>query len=110
VFSPLAQGLLTHKYLTGIPEDSRAAKHTSLNPESITHAKVEKVKQLHELAKGRGQSLAQMAVAWVLRHQGVVNSALIGASKVAHVDEAVGALANLEFSTTELASIESILK
>jgi L-glyceraldehyde 3-phosphate reductase len=109
VFSPLAQGLLTHKYLNGIPEDSRAAKHTSLNPESITHAKVEKVKQLHELAKVRRQSLAQMAVAWVLRH-GVVNSALIGASKVAHVDEAVGTLGNLEFSTSELAAIESILK
>jgi L-glyceraldehyde 3-phosphate reductase len=110
VFSPLAQGLLTNKYLNGIPEDSRAAKHTSLDPDSITVPKVEKVKKLNELAKARRQSLAQMAVAWVLRHKGVVNSALIGASKVAHVEEAVGALDNLEFTSSELAAIESILK
>jgi L-glyceraldehyde 3-phosphate reductase len=109
VFSPLAQGLLTHKYLNGIPEGSRAAKHTSLDPEAITPAKVEKVKKLNELAKARRQSLAQMAVAWTLRHEQVTSS-LIGASKVAHVEEAVGALDNLEFSASELASIEAILK
>jgi L-glyceraldehyde 3-phosphate reductase len=109
VFSPLAQGLLTNKYLNGIPEDSRAAKHTSLDPESITPAKVEKVKKLNEIAKARRQSLAQMAVAWVLRHK-VVNSALIGASKVAHVEEAVGALNNLTFSASELSAIEAVLK
>ena len=109
VFSPLAQGLLTHKYLNGIPEDSRAAKHTSLDPDSITPVKVEKVKKLNELARSRRQSLAQMAVAWVLRHK-VVNSALIGASKVAHVEEAVGALNNLAFSENELTAIEAALK
>jgi L-glyceraldehyde 3-phosphate reductase len=109
VFSPLAQGLLTNKYLNGIPEDSRAAKHTSLDPEAITPAKVEKVKKLNEIAKGRRQSLAQMAVAWTLRHKQVTSS-LIGASKVAHVEEAVGALNNLEFSASELSAIESVLK
>ncbi|MEO8062662.1 MAG: L-glyceraldehyde 3-phosphate reductase [Pseudomonadota bacterium] len=109
VFSPLAQGLLTHKYLNGIPEDSRAARHTSLDADSITPAKVEKVKKLNELAKSRRQSLAQMAVAWVLRHQ-TVTSALIGASKVAHVEEGVGALNNLAFSASELAAIEAALK
>jgi L-glyceraldehyde 3-phosphate reductase len=109
VFSPLAQGLLSSKYLNGIPENSRAAKHTSLDPQAITPAKVEKVKKLNELAKARRQSLAQMAVAWVLRHP-AVNSALIGASKVAHVEEAVGALDNLSFSGAELAAIEATLK
>ncbi len=109
VFSPLAQGLLTNKYLNGIPEDSRAAKHTSLDPDAITPAKVEKVKKLNEIAKSRRQSLAQMAVAWTLRHPQVTSS-LIGASKVAHVEEAVGALNNLVFSASELAAIEAALK
>jgi L-glyceraldehyde 3-phosphate reductase len=109
VFSPLAQGLLSSKYLSGIPAGSRAAKHTSLDPDSITPAKVEKVKKLNDIAKSRGQSLAQLAVAWVLRHK-QVNSALIGASKVAHVDEAVGALNNLAFSESELTAIEAALK
>ncbi len=109
VFSPLAQGLLTNKYLNGIPEGSRASKHTSLNPESITEDKVAKVKKLNEIARSRGQSLAQMAVSWVLRHQSV-SSALIGASKVAHVEEAVGALNNLTFSAAELSAIEERLK
>ncbi len=109
VFSPLAQGLLTNKYLNGIPEDSRAAKHTSLDPESITPDKVGKVKKLNEIARRRNQSLAQMAVAWCLRHD-VVTSALIGASKVAHVEEAVGALNNLAFSSSELAEIDAVLR
>jgi L-glyceraldehyde 3-phosphate reductase len=109
VFSPLAQGLLSSKYLGGIPADSRAAKHTSLDADAITPAKVEKVKKLNEIAKARRQSLAQMAVAWTLRHPQVTSS-LIGASKVAHVDEAVGALDNLEFSASELSAIEAILK
>ncbi len=109
VFSPLAQGLLTNKYLNGIPEDSRAAKHTSLDPDAITPAKVEKVKKLNESARGRRQSLAQMAVAWTLRHPQVTSS-LIGASKVAHVEEAVGALNNLAFSASELSAIEAALK
>jgi L-glyceraldehyde 3-phosphate reductase len=109
VFSPLAQGLLSSKYLNGIPEGSRAAKHTSLDPDAITPAKVEKVKKLNDIAKARGQSLAQMAVAWTLRHK-QVSSSLIGASKVAHVDEAVGALNNLAFSASELVAIEAALK
>ncbi len=109
VFSPLAQGLLSSKYLNGIPEGSRAAKHTSLDPEAITPAKVEKVKKLDEIAKSRRQSLAQLAVAWTLRHQQVTSS-LIGASKVSHVEEAVGALDNLAFSASELSAIEAILK
>ena len=109
VFSPLAQGLLTNKYLNGIPEDSRAARHTSLDPDAITPAKVEKVKKLNEIAKSRRQSLAQMAVAWTLRHPQVTSS-LIGASKVAHVEEAVGALNNLAFSASELSAIEAALK
>jgi L-glyceraldehyde 3-phosphate reductase len=109
VFSPLAQGLLTNKYLKGIPEDSRAARHTSLDPDAITPAKVEKVRKLNEIARSRRQSLAQMAVAWTLRHPQVTSS-LIGASKVAHVEEAVGALNNLEFAADELAAIEAALK
>jgi L-glyceraldehyde 3-phosphate reductase len=108
VFSPLAQGLLSSKYLNGIPEGSRAAKHTSLDPEAITAAKVGKVKKLNEIAKARGQSLAQMAVAWTLRHKQVTSS-LIGASKVSHVEEAVGALDNLAFSAAELSAIETTL-
>ena len=109
VFSPLAQGLLTNKYLNGIPEDSRAAKHTSLDPDSITHDKVEKVRKLNEIAKARRQSLAQMAVAWTLRDP-VVTSSLIGASKVAHDEEAVAALNNLTFSAAEIQAIEAALK
>jgi L-glyceraldehyde 3-phosphate reductase len=109
VFSPLAQGLLTNKYLNGIPEGSRASKHTSLNPEALTEDKVAKVRKLNDIAKSRGQSLAQMAVAWTLRNK-VVTSSLIGASKVAHVEEAVGALNNTNFSASELASIEAALK
>src|SRR6188768_2659146 len=109
VFSPLAQGLLSNKYLNGIPEGSRASKHTSLDADAITPAKVEKVKKLNEIARSRGQSLAQMAVAWTLRHK-QVSSSLIGASKVAHVEEAVGALGNLEFSAAELSAIETVLK
>lgn len=109
VFSPLAQGLLTHKYLKGIPADSRAAKHTSLDPDSITPEKVAKVQKLNEIAKARGQSLAQMAVAWTLRNP-VVTSSLIGASKVAHVEEAVAASANTRFAAAELQAIEAALK
>jgi L-glyceraldehyde 3-phosphate reductase len=109
VFSPLAQGLLTHKYLNGIPQDSRAAKHTSLDSDSITHDKVEKVRMLNDIARARGQSLAQMAVAWTLRDP-VVTSSLIGASKVAHVEEAVAALDNLAFSAAEIQAIDTALE
>ncbi len=109
VFSPLAQGLLSSKYLNGIPEGSRASKHTSLSPDAITEDKVGKVRKLNEIAKARGQSLAQMAVAWTLRDP-VVTSSLIGASKVAQVEEAVAALSNTTFSASENQAIEAALK
>lgn len=110
VFSPLAQGLLTDKYLHGIPAGSRAAKPSGfLRPEQITPEKVAKVAKLNDLAQARGQSLAQMALAWVLRKP-VITSALIGASRVAQIDDAIGALEHLEFSSEELEQIETILK
>lgn len=110
VFSPLAQGMLTDKYLNGIPAGSRAAKPTGfLKPEQITDDKIEKVKQLNEMAKGRGQTLAQMALAWVLRHK-TVTSALIGASRVEQIDDAIGALDHLDFTSDELGDIETILQ
>jgi L-glyceraldehyde 3-phosphate reductase len=109
VFSPLAQGLLTNKYLNGIPEDSRAGKKgTFLKRENITDELIQKVKKLNNLAKKRGQSLAQMAIAWVLRKP-AVTSALIGASKVSQIDDAAGALNNLKFTEEELKSIDKIL-
>jgi L-glyceraldehyde 3-phosphate reductase len=93
-FSPLAQGLLTDKYLSGIPSDSRAAKPTGfLKADQVTEEKLEKVRQLNAIAEGRRQTLAQLALTWVLRHT-VVTSALIGASRVAQLDDAVGLLAN----------------
>jgi len=109
VFSPLAQGQLSNKYLGGIPEGSRASKHTSLPTSVLTPARIEQIRKLNELAQARGQSLAQMAVAWTLRHKQVTSS-LIGASKVAHVEEAVAALDNLGFSAAELQKIDTILK
>ena len=108
VFSPLAQGMLTDRYLAGIPEDSRAAKGGFLKPTQITEDKLAKVRRLNDLAKARGQTLAQMSLAWVLRHP-EVTSALIGASRIAQIDDAVGALQNLAFTADELASIEQIL-
>lgn len=109
VFSPLAQGLLTDKYLAGIPEHSRAAKpHGFLQPDQITDQKVAQIQRLGELAKSRNQTIAQLALAWVLRHP-EVTSALIGASKVSQIEDAVGALHNLSFSQDELATIEQIL-
>lgn len=110
VFSPLAQGLLTDKYLNGIPEGSRASKPSGfLRPEQITAEKVTKVTQLNEMAKARGQSLAQMSIAWVLRNP-VITSALIGASRVSQIDDALGALTHLNFTPIELEQIEAILK
>jgi L-glyceraldehyde 3-phosphate reductase len=109
VFSPLAQGLLTDKYLKGIPVDSRASKpHGFLKREQITDDKLAKVRRLQALALARGQTLAQMALAWVLRHS-EVTSALIGASRREQIDDAVGALKNLNFAGEELQSIENIL-
>ncbi|MGB4589641.1 MAG: aldo/keto reductase, partial [Clostridiaceae bacterium] len=108
-FVPLAQGVLTNKYLKGIPEDSRANKPTAaLKVKDITEEKLEKVKKLNELAAQRGQSLAQMSIVWVLRDR--VTSALIGASKVEQIVENVKALDNMEFTTEEINRIEEILK
>ena len=110
VFSPLEQGLLSDKYLKGIPEGSRASKaHGFLRPNQITDEKIAKVQKLNKIAKARGQTLAQMALAWVLRLP-EVNSALIGASKVSQIEDAVGALDNLNFSLGELEQLEKILK
>jgi L-glyceraldehyde 3-phosphate reductase len=109
-FSPLAQGLLTDRYLGGIPEGSRASKeHGFLKPAHITDDKIEKVRKLNEMAKKRGQTLAQMSLAWVLRHD-TMTSVLIGASKVSQIEDAVGTLNNLNFASQELAEIETILK
>ena len=109
-FSPLAQGLLTDKYLHGIPKGSRASKpHGFLRPEHVTPDKIARVKRLDKLARVRGQTLAQMALAWVLRHPGMT-SALVGASRVAQIEDAVGALNNLTFGIDELRKIEAILK
>ncbi len=109
VFSPLAQGLLTNRYLKTIPADSRAAKpHGFLRKEEITKERLSKIKRLNDLARQRGQSLAQMAIAWVLRHP-TVTSALIGASKVEQIEDGVGALKHLQFSEQELKQIEKIL-
>ena len=108
-FSPLAQGLLTDKYLNGIPAGSRAAKPTGfLKAEQVTHEKISIVKKLNEIAKGRNQTLAQMSLAWVLR-QKEVTSALIGASRVEQIDDAVNATENLSFTEDELKKIDSIL-
>lgn len=108
-FSPLAGGMLTDRYLQGIPADSRAASGSrSLTPEQITEAKLQKVRQLNTLAEQRGQKLSQMALAWVLRNDRVT-SVLIGASKVSQIEDAVGMLANRKFSAEEIAKIEQIL-
>jgi len=110
VFSPLEQGLLTNRYLNGIPQDSRAAgASVFLNEGSISEEKLEKVRKLNEIAVSRGQTLAQMALAWVLRGDRVT-SVLIGASKTSQLDDNVAMLQKLEFSADELASIEEILK
>ena len=107
-YSPLAQGLLTNKYLGGIPEGSRASKaHGFLRPEQVTEQQVERARRLNELAQQRGQTLAQMAVAWVLR-QPAVTSALVGASSVAQVEDNVAALGNLDFTVDELTTIDGI--
>ena len=109
-FSPLAQGMLTNKYLSGIPNDSRAASATGfLKAANVTDDKVAKVRQLNALAEGRGQTLAQFALAWVLRHEGVT-SALIGASKVAQIDDAAGVLDKGPLTDEELAKAEEILR
>ena len=104
-FSPLAQGLLTAKYLNGVPSDSRAARHESFNPAFVNETNLANVRALSEIAKRRGQTLAQMAVAWVLR-QPAVTSALIGASRWSQVEECLGAIESPAFSDEELAAID----
>jgi L-glyceraldehyde 3-phosphate reductase len=106
-FSPLAQGLLTNKYLHGIPEGSRASEHGSFSPDLLTEQTLARVRALDELARGRGQSLAQMALAWTLRDPRVT-STLIGASSVAQLEDNVGALDRPDFSPDELAEIDRI--
>jgi L-glyceraldehyde 3-phosphate reductase len=104
-FSPLAQGMLTDKYLKAVPDGSRATAGKTLRPEFISDANLEKVRRLNDIAKARGQSLAQMAIAWVLR-DARVTSALIGASRVEQVEDCVAALARRDFSSDELAQID----
>ncbi|PVH30659.1 L-glyceraldehyde 3-phosphate reductase [Pararhodobacter oceanensis] len=107
VFTPLAQGLLTGRYLNGVPEDSRAAQGTSLNKAFLTPERQADLRALNDIAKARGQTLAQMAIAWVLRG-GRVTSALIGASRPEQVEDCVGAVGNLEFTDAELAEIDRL--
>ncbi len=104
-FSPLAQGMLTDKYLEGIPEGSRASWPSSLSPDLLTDAALDKIRALNEIAAARGQTLAQLALAWVLRDQRVT-SALIGASSVAQLEVNVAALDRLDLSDDELAEID----
>jgi L-glyceraldehyde 3-phosphate reductase len=105
VFSPLAQGMLTDRYLDGIPEGSRASRESSLSPDLLTDETLAKIRALNDVAQGRGQSLAQMAIAWTLRDRRVT-SALIGASSVTQLEANVAALDRRDFSGDELAEID----
>src|ERR1700719_3173423 len=105
VFSPLAQGMLTDRYLNGVPEGSRASRPGSLSQSMLSAENVAKIRSLNEIAKRRGQTLAQLAIAWVLRDP-VVTSALVGASSVKQLEDNVSALDTLEFSKDELAEID----
>ena len=104
-FSPLAQGMLSTKYLSGVPENSRAAQDKSLSPNMLSEQALSNIRQLNEIAKARGQTLAQMAIAWVLR-EGGITTALIGASKPAQITDCAGAIKNLNFTSQELANID----
>jgi L-glyceraldehyde 3-phosphate reductase len=109
-FSPLAQGMLTDRYLKGIPADSRAAKsHGYLKSAEITEEKLQKIRALNEVAKKRNQSLAQMALSWLLKDKRIT-TVLIGASSVEQLDNNLEALKNLQYSKEELNDIESILR
>ena len=109
VFSPLAQGMLTDRYLGGIPEDSRAARPTGfLQRDAVTEERLEQVRRLNEIAAARGQSLAQLAIAWVLR-QPVVTSALVGASRVSQLEANIAAIDRLALADDELRAIEAVL-
>ncbi|WP_116134297.1 L-glyceraldehyde 3-phosphate reductase [Tropicimonas sp. IMCC34043] len=106
-FSPLAQGMLTSKYLKGIPQGSRASQHKSLDPDTLSEAALARVRGLNDIAAARGQTLAQMAIAWVLRGGGIT-TALIGASRPEQVTDCAGAVAKLDFSDAELAEIDRL--
>lgn len=108
-FSPLAQGLLTTRYLNGIPEGSRGSKDGSLRPQFLNEVTFARIRALTKIAEGRGQSLAQMALSWTLRNP-VVSSALIGASSVRQLEENLAACANLDFTAEELAVIDGEAK
>ena len=108
-FSPLAQGMLTDRYLNGIPADSRAAKDRFLSENAITEEKLDRIRGLNRIADGRGQSLAQMAIAWILRDQpkgSSVTSALVGASSVTQLEDTLSAINNLAFTADELNAID----
>lgn len=109
-FSPLAQGILTNKYLNATPEDSRSAKYKGelFWGDAVTQSRLAKVQKLNQLAKARGQSMAQFAIAWTLRHP-AVTTALIGASKISQIEDIVAGLSNLNFSAEELETIDRIL-
>ncbi|MEU9916713.1 L-glyceraldehyde 3-phosphate reductase [Streptomyces sp. NPDC051001] len=110
VFSPLEQGMLTGRYLDGIPEDSRAASDSPfLNSDALTEDLVAQLRELNDIAEARGQTLAQMALAWVLRG-GRVTSALVGASSPQQIEDSVGTIRNLDFDADELARIDAVLK
>ena len=106
-FTPLAQGILTGKYLNGLPEGSRATQGKSLNPAALTPRAIESVRALNRIAESRGQTLAQMALAWVLRNEGIT-SALIGASRPEQVADCVGAVSRLDFTQAELDEIDRV--
>jgi L-glyceraldehyde 3-phosphate reductase len=108
VFSPLAQGLLTDRYLDGVPDDSRVRIGEMLDERALSDETLDRVRALNAIAEARGQSLAQLAIAWVLRDERVT-SALIGASSVAQLEQNVAALANFELSPAELTQIEAAL-
>jgi len=108
-FSPLAQGMLTDRYLKGIPENSRAAKAVFLKSSDLTEERLQQISKLNEVAKKRSQSLAQMALAWLLKDKRIT-TVLIGASSVAQLDDNLACLENLSFSSAELNEIETILK
>jgi L-glyceraldehyde 3-phosphate reductase len=105
-FSPLAQGLLTDKYLKGVPDSSRAAQNGSFSKRILTEGNLANVRALNAIAQRRGQTLAQMAIAWVLRKP-AITSALIGASRWAQIEDSLGALRNLKFSQSELDEIDA---
>lgn len=110
-FSPLAQGMLTNKYLNGVPEDSRAAAEKSLNPQWLSEETLGQIRELNSMAGQRGQSLAQMAIAWVLRPQehGQVTTALVGASSARQLEDSARAIENLDFTAQELQRIDQLV-